>query len=98
VQFSIPTQWGLIAPHARLELTRITQWKLSGDSSATYAASVGILPSPSPLAIDRQFGQVGIGASALFQRGMTVFTDYDTGFAQKGVNSWRFTLGLRAEL
>lgn len=97
-QFAVPTQWGLFVPHARLELTRITQWKLSGDSAATYAASAGTLPSPSPLQLDRQFGQVGIGASALFQRGTTVFTDYDTGFAQKGVNSWRFTLGLRTEL
>lgn len=98
LQFVVPTQWGLIVPHARLELTRITQWKLSGDSSTTYAASAGVLPSPSPLQLDRQFGQIGIGASALFQRGTTVFTDYDTGFAQKGVNSWRFTLGLRTEL
>lgn len=98
LQFNIPTQWGLIVPHARLEFTSITRWKLSGDSSATYAASAGVLPSPSPLQLDRQFGLFGIGASALFQRGTTVFTDYDTGFAQKGVSSWRFTLGLRTEL
>lgn len=98
LQFVVPTQWGLIVPHARLELTRITQWQLSGDSAATYAASAGLLPSPSPLQLDRQFGQIGIGASALFQGGTTVFTDYDSGFAQKGVNSWRFTLGLRTEL
>lgn len=98
VQFSLPTQWGLFVPHARLEFTRVTQWRLSGDSAATYAASAGILPSPNPLALDRQFGQFGIGASALFQRGVTVFTDYDTGFAQKGVESRRVTLGLRAEL
>jgi outer membrane autotransporter protein len=98
LQFNVPTQWGLLAPHARLEFTRITQWKLSGDSSATYAASAGVLPSPNPLALDRQFGQFGAGVSALFQRGTTVFADYDTGFAQKGVDSWRFTLGLRTEL
>lgn len=98
LQFNVSAPWGVFVPHARLEFTRITQWTLSGNSSATYAASGGLLPSPSPLQLDRQFGQFGIGASALFQRGTTVFTDYDAGFAQRGVSSWRFTLGLRSEL
>jgi len=32
------------------------------------------------------------------QNGLTLFSDYDQGFAQKGVSSWRFTMGLRTEL
>jgi outer membrane autotransporter protein len=98
VQTSVPTNWGLIAPHARLEFTRVNSWHLDGDSAATYAASAGVLPSPNPTVIDRSFGQFGVGASALMQNGLTLFSDYDQGFAQKGVSSWRFTMGLRTEL
>lgn len=98
VQTSVPTRWGLVLPHARLEFTRITGWRIRGESATAYAASAGLLPSPDPLALDRQLGQLGIGASALFQGGWSVFTDFDTGFAQQGVSSWRFTLGLRTEL
>lgn len=98
VQTSVPTSWGLIAPHARLEFTQITGWRIQGDSAATYAAGISVLPTPNPLVLDRQFGLFGIGASAVLQRGVTLFTDYDTGFAQKAVSTWRLTFGLRSEL
>lgn len=98
LQTSIPTSWGLIAPHARIEFTHITGWHLQGESGMSYAAGTGPLPTPNPWAIDRQYGQFGLGASAILQRGLTLFTDYNTGFAQKNVSSWRFTLGVRSEL
>jgi outer membrane autotransporter protein len=98
LQTQVPTSWGVFAPHARVELTRVTNWRLSGQSALTYAAGAGVLPINNPAQIDRQFGVVGIGASAVLQRGVTLFTDYDTGFAQKDVSSWRFTLGVRTEL
>ena len=98
VQTTVPTSWGLIAPHARLEFTQITGWRIQGDSAATYAADISVLPTPNPLVLDRQFGLFGIGASAVLQRGLTLFTDYDTGFAQKAVSTWRLTFGLRSEL
>lgn len=98
VQTLVPTSWGVVAPHARVELTQITGWHIQGSSAATYAANAGVLPTPNPLALDRQFGTAGIGAAALLQRGTSLFADYDTSFAQRGVSSWRFTLGLRSEL
>lgn len=98
IQTQIPMSWGVFAPHARVEFTQITGWHLRGDSAQAHAAGVGIFPVNSPWAIDRQFGQFGVGAAAVLQRGLTVFTDYDTGFAQKGVSSWRYTLGVRSEL
>ncbi|KGM39899.1 hypothetical protein JY96_07280 [Aquabacterium sp. NJ1] len=98
VQTTVPTSWGLVAPHARLEFTQITGWHIQGDSAAAYAAGISVLPTPNPLALDRQFGTFGIGASAVLQRGLTLFTDYDTGFAQKAVSTWRLTFGLRSEL
>lgn len=98
IQTSIPTSWGLIAPHARLEFTQITGWHMRGASATSYATGSGPLPTPNPWAIDRQYGQFGLGASAILQRGLTLFTDYDSGFAQKQVSSWRFTLGVRSEL
>lgn len=98
VQTTVPTSWGLWAPHARVEFTQITGWHIQGNSAAVYAAGNSLLPSPNPLALDRQFGQFGIGASAILTRGLTFFSDYDTGFAQKAVSSWRLTFGLRSEL
>lgn len=98
VQTTIPTSWGLIAPHARIEFTQITGWHIQGNSAATYVSGQGLLPAPSPLAIDRQFGQIGAGTSLILQRGLTVFADYDTGFAQRDVSTWRMTLGVRYEL
>lgn len=98
VQTNVPTSWGLFAPHGRIEMTRITGWHLEGDSAVAYTASGAGLPSPTPLELDRQFGLVGIGASAVLQRGLSLFTDYDSNFAQRAVRSWRLTFGLRSEL
>jgi outer membrane autotransporter protein len=98
VQTSVPTSWGVVAPHARLELTQITGWHIQGSSAAVYVAGNSVLPAPNPLDIDRQFGLMGLGASAIMQRGLSLFADYDSGFGQKAVSSWRLTFGLRSEL
>lgn len=98
LQTNFPTNWGLIAPHARVELTHITGWSVTGNSAATYASGTNTLATANPSQVDRQFGQAGVGASALIQGGLTLFADYDRGFGQQGVRSWRFSLGLRSEL
>jgi outer membrane autotransporter protein len=98
LQTNVSTSWGLLVPHARVEFTQITGWNIQGGAGNAYAAGITPLPSPNPYLIDRQFGQAGVGLSAVLQRGLSLFTDYDQGFAQKGVSSWRFTLGVRSEL
>jgi uncharacterized protein YhjY with autotransporter beta-barrel domain len=97
VATQISMNWGVLSPHARLEGTRINGWSLTGDSLQAYrdAAADGV---PDHDRIDRHFGQMGVGAAALFQGGLTVFGDLDKTFGQQGVTSWRFTLGLRGEL
>lgn len=98
IQTSVPTQWGLLAPHARIEMTQLTGWHIRGDSAVSYVAGTNVLPTPNPIAQDRQFGLIGVGVSALLPRGTALFADYDNGFGQKDVSSWRFTLGVRSEL
>lgn len=98
VQTPMGTSWGVMLPHARIELTRVTGWHIQGDSADAYASGGAVLPTPNPLAVDRQYGSWGTGLSALLSGGTSLFADYDRGFAQRGVSSWRFTLGLRSEL
>lgn len=97
-QTAIAQTWGVLAPHARVEITRLSSWRVSGDSAQAYMNATGLLPAPNPVDVDRQFGQFGLGVSGILQRGMSLFADYDQGFGMRGVSQWRFNVGLRSEL
>ncbi len=86
----ISMNWGILSPHARIEGTRINGWNVEGTSTAQLYGNTAEL--------DRTYGQAGVGAAALLQGGLTLFSDLDRTFGMKGVTSWRFTLGLRTEL
>lgn len=98
VQNSFSTRMGVISPHARIEFTQITGWRLQGNSANAYAEGQSALPTNNPLVVDRQFGQLGLGVSAVLQRGLTLFSDYTSGFGEKNVRDWRIALGVRGEL
>jgi Autotransporter beta-domain len=91
----VSMSWGVLSPHVRIEGTRVHGWSLKGESADIYANQVGVAD---PSMLDRNYGQAGVGAAALYQGGLTVFSDFDRTFGMKGVTSWRFTLGLRSEL
>ncbi|HRH18462.1 MAG TPA: autotransporter outer membrane beta-barrel domain-containing protein [Aquabacterium sp.] len=97
-QWSLPQTWGVLLPHARLEWTQVTRWRMSGDSAQAYASDTGLMPVPHPIEVDRAYGQWALGVSGVLQRGLSLFADYDQGFAQRGVSQWRFSVGLRSEL
>ena len=97
-QTSIPEAWGLWVPYARVEFTHIAQWRLSGDSANAYQNATTTIPLPSPLAIDRNYGALALGSSAVLQGGLTLFADVETGFALRNVSAYRINLGLRTEL
>jgi uncharacterized protein YhjY with autotransporter beta-barrel domain len=95
---TLPQSWGVLVPYARVELTQITHWRITGDSAQAYVSATGALPVPHPIEVDRNYGQFGLGLSGVLQRGLSVFADYDQGFGIEGVSQWRFNLGLRSEL
>ena len=97
-QWAVPQPWGVLAPYARVELTRITRWSVTGDSADAYATANGLLPVPHPIEVDRSYGQWALGMSGVLQRGLSVFADVEQGFGNRGVSQWRFTAGLRTEL
>lgn len=97
-QWSLPQTWGVLLPHARVEWTQVTRWRMSGDSARAYASDTGLMPVPHPIEVDRAYGQWALGVSGVLQRGLSLFADYDQVFAQRGVSQWRFSVGLRSEL
>ncbi|HET9642361.1 MAG TPA: autotransporter outer membrane beta-barrel domain-containing protein [Burkholderiaceae bacterium] len=97
VQYSIPVSWGVVLPHARVEFTRRTDSHQNSPSARLLNGNTALL-IPTSADTDRSYGNWAIGVSSITQRGVTLFCDYEAGFALQGYRSQRITVGLRSEL
>lgn len=97
MQYSIPVSWGVVLPHARVELTRRTDSQQKSPNARLLNGNTTLL-IPTSADTDRSYGNWAIGVSSITQRGVTLFCDYESGFALQGYRSQRITVGLRSEL
>ena len=96
--YAFSTSWGVFLPNARLEFQHLAQRSINdisvhvvGQGVTTPAGEIPILGE------DRNFGRFGLGASAVFPRGISAFFDYEQLFAKQNFSDRHFTLGLRVQ-
>lgn len=96
-QLSIPVSWGIVLPYVRLEWAhRKDSSKQTGD--ITLLSDNSLLYSPTALSTTTDYGNLALGVSGVQQGGVSWFADFESGLAQQGYRSQRFSLGLRFEL
>lgn len=96
VQYSIPTSWGVVLPFIRVELTRRTESQDTPSARLINGGTAMLIPTSA--GNDSSYGNWALGMSSITQHGMTMFVEYESGFALQGYRSQRFSLGLRHEL
>ncbi len=96
VQRPVSTAWGVLVPHVRLELQRQTSNSVRGVTAQLANTSVPIVVDPS-VEEDRSYGQLGLGVSAQFTRGVSAFADYEMVFGKSNFKERRFNTGLKLE-
>jgi outer membrane autotransporter protein len=96
VQRPVSTAWGVLLPHARLELQRQTSNSARGVTAQLVNTSVPVVVDPNT-AEDRSYGQLGLGLSAQFSRGVSAFVDYELVFGKTNFKERRFNSGLKLE-
>ena len=91
--YAIGLSWGVLSPFVRAEWVH----EFMGDSR-TVTASVGSAVVPvqtdSP---DRDYLNLGVGASAAFKGGVSAFLDYDVVLGRTNFTNHSFTGGVRIE-
>ncbi len=95
IQYSASTSWGVFIPHVRLEYLNRTK-----SAGATEAQSVGnnaLLTVAQASNKNKNFGSLGIGASAQFGTGKTGFLDFDKTFGNDNIRDQRITSGIKIE-
>jgi len=96
VSYAMSTSWGVLMPNARLELQR----RVQGDNRNVTAALVadGTLNAVAPLEpVDRNYGNLTIGASAVLPKGISGFVNVERLFGRENYTNTKFTLGVRLE-
>jgi outer membrane autotransporter protein len=96
LSYTIGTGWGVLVPNTRLELQR----RVQGDAHNVTAALVadGTITSQTQLqSVDRNFGNVSVGASAVFPRGVNGFVNVERLFGRESYSNTKYTLGVRVE-
>jgi outer membrane autotransporter protein len=91
--YTISTAWGALSPFARAEWVH----ELMGDSrnvTGAVGSAAVTLQTNTP---DRNYVNLGLGASATFPRGISAFLDYDVVAGRANFISHSFTGGLRIE-
>jgi outer membrane autotransporter protein len=96
VSYAMSTSWGVFMPNARLELQR----RVQGDNRNVTAAlvadgTINTLVRLEP--VDRNFGNVTVGASAVLPRGISGFVNVERLFGRDTYSNMKYTLGIRLE-
>jgi outer membrane autotransporter protein len=97
VQFSSAQNWGLLIPYARVELSQ-RQDRAGGEPRGRLLSDGTALLIPSPAEGSRRYGSIALGITAVTQRALSAFVDFQSGFGHSGYRAQRFSLGLRSEL
>jgi outer membrane autotransporter protein len=97
VQFSSAQNWGLLLPYARVEFSQ-RQDRVGGDPRGRLLSDGTALLIPSPAEVNRRYGSIALGITAVTQRSLSAFVDIQSGFGHSGYRVQRFSLGLRSEL
>jgi outer membrane autotransporter protein len=94
--YAMSMSWGVLMPNARLELQR----RVQGDNRNVTAALVadGTINTVAALeSVDRNFGNMTIGASAVLPRGVSGFANVERLFGRDSYSNMKYTLGIRFE-
>ena len=96
LSYAMSTSWGVLMPNARLELQR----RVQGDNRTVNAALLAdpTINATAPLEpVDRSYGNVSIGASAVLPKGVSGFFNYERQFGRDNFSNAKYTAGLRFE-
>lgn len=96
VNYAISTSWGVLMPNARLELQRLLQ----GDGrnvGAQLVADPNVNAQVPLETVDKNYGNVSLGVSAVLPRGVSGFANYERLFGREGYSNSKYTIGLRFE-
>jgi len=96
VSYAMSMSWGVLMPNARLELQR----RVQGDSHNVSASLVadGTINANAPLEpVDRNYGNVSIGASAVLPKGVSGFVNIERLFGRDSYSNTKYTAGVRFE-
>ena len=96
LSYAISTSWGVLMPNARLELQR----RVQGDGRNVSAQLVadGTVNAQVPLeSVDKNYGNVSVGFSAVLPRGVSGFANYERLFGREGYSNSKYTVGVRFE-
>jgi uncharacterized protein YhjY with autotransporter beta-barrel domain len=97
-QYNLSTSFGIVTPHLRVELTRLTD-EQQDPVRARLLNSSAVLFVDSPAGrADRNYGSVALGVSAQLRRGITMFIDLESGFGQVNYRLTRVNSGVKLEL
>jgi uncharacterized protein YhjY with autotransporter beta-barrel domain len=94
--YTVGLSWGVLVPNARLELQR----RVQGDNRNVTAALVadGTITTVAALeSVDRNFGNVTVGASMVLPRGINGFANIERHFGRESYSNTKYTLGIRLE-
>ena len=96
VQYAMSTSWGVLVPYARAEFQFATQ-----TSNQQVTAQLVAIPASGQIiqlnGVDKQYGNLAVGATAVMPRGVSGYFNYQYLFGNGQFNDNRFSLGIRAD-
>ena len=96
ISYALSTSWGVLMPNARLELQRRLQD--DGRNISAQLVANGTVNSQVKLeSVDKNYGNVSVGVSAVLPRGVSGFANYERLFGREGYNNSKYTVGVRFE-
>ncbi len=97
LSYTMSRDWGILTPHAYVEMER--EFKDDPDELTVYFR-YDPLHTPIPIlgeAMDSNYGNVGLGVSALFPKGRSAFFLYEKLLGASGLSRDTISLGVRME-
>jgi large repetitive protein len=97
-QYNLSTSFGIVTPHLRVEMTRLTDEQQDPVRARLLNSSAVLFVDSAAGRADRNYGSVALGVSAQMRRGVTMFIDLESGFGQVNYRLTRVNSGVKLEL